>query len=221
MTGVLTIENIKPEHAKQATRVQRIAMPTLGEDELLREEHYLSHARIFPEGNFVAIVEGKVVGVGTGFLTHFDMEHPNHRFMDFIDNGYLRNHNPKGEWYYGVDICVHPDYRKRGIGRQLYQARKQVIKNLNRRGLVAGGLLPHYIHYKHKMTVHDYVKRVIAGKLYDPTLSFQLEQGFVVKGMIRDYLEDIASDNWATLIVWHNPDYRARMSRAGVRHVNY
>ena len=45
--------------------------------------------------------------------------------------------------------------------------------------------------------------------LSDPTLTFQLRQGFVVRELLQDYLEDSASDNWATLILWENPDYRA------------
>ena len=59
------------------------------------------------------------------------------------------------------------------------------------------------------MTPQDYVDKVVQGQLRDNTLSFQLGRGFVVRGLLRDYIEDEASDNWATLIVWHNPDYRA------------
>jgi hypothetical protein len=32
--------------------------------------------------------------------------------------------------------------------------------------------------------------------------------GFQVRGMIANYIEDSASDNWATLIEWVNPDYK-------------
>ena len=28
------------------------------------------------------------------------------------------------------------------------------------------------------------------------------------KILIEDYIEDEASDNWSTLIVWENPDYQ-------------
>ena len=52
--------------------------------------------------------------------------------------------------------------------------------------------------------------RVIAGELRDATLSVQLRNGFEVRGLLRDYLEDSASDNWATLLVWENPESTAR-----------
>jgi hypothetical protein len=35
----------------------------------------------------------------------------------------------------------------------------------------------------------------------------QLRMGFEVRGMLPGYIEDTASDNWATLIVWPNPTY--------------
>ena len=59
------------------------------------------------------------------------------------------------------------------------------------------------------MTPRQYVDQVVAGALYDSTLSFQLGRGFAVRGLLEDYIEDDASDNWATLIVWLNPSYRA------------
>jgi hypothetical protein len=33
-----------------------------------------------------------------------------------------------------------------------------------------------------------------------------MKQGFEVRGLLENYLEDSASDNWATLIFWPNPD---------------
>ncbi|MEM1099748.1 MAG: GNAT family N-acetyltransferase, partial [Planctomycetota bacterium] len=59
--------------------------------------------------------------------------------------------------------------------------------------------------HKTTLTPHQYVERVIAGRLIDSTLSFQLHNDFKVRGLLRDYLEDEASGNWATLIVWENP----------------
>lgn len=206
----ITITTIKPEYADALEALQRVCLPTLGDDELLLRDHFLKHCELFPEGNFVALSGGEdVVGLGSGFLTDFDFEHPQHRFMDIIAGGYYTNHDPAGDWYYGADISVRPDYRRRGIGGMLYEARKGVIKRLNKRGLVGGGLIPGYADHKGTMTAEAYVNKVVAGELYDSTLSFQLKHGFEVRGMIEDYLEDEASDNWSSLIVWENPDYRA------------
>lgn len=210
------IVTIRPEHAEALEQLQRECFPTLGEDELMTAEHFLSHCRVFPEGDFVAVathgVEGtelaepRVVGLGSGFFTDFDFTDPRHTFQEIIAEGYYTNHDPEGAWYYGGDISVHPGYRGLGIGGMLYDARKDLVRRRRKRGIVAGGVLPGYAEHRGEIAIEEYVERVRAGELFDPTLSFQLKHGFEVHGLLEDYLEDSASDNWATLIVWRNPD---------------
>lgn len=202
------ITTLKPEHFEQLEQLQRTVYPTLGAQELMRVEHFASQYRIFPEGQIVVLDGAHVIGQGSGFFLDFDFKHPEHTFAGICDNFYFRTHDPNGAYYYGADISVHPDYRGRGIGKMIYQARKELLRRYNRRGIVAGGLIPGYVRFKSRMSVQEYVERVVAGELTDPTLTFQLKQGFVVRGLIENYIEDSASDNWATLIVWENPDYR-------------
>lgn len=204
----LVITTLKPEHFEQLEQLQRTVYPTLGAQELMRVEHFASQYRIFPEGQIVVLDGARVIGQGSGFFLDFDFEHPAHTFAGICDNFYFRTHDPNGAYYYGADISVHPDYRGRGIGKMIYQARKELLRRYNRRGIVAGGLIPGYVRFKKRMSVQEYVDLVVAGELTDPTLTFQLKQGFVVRGLIENYIEDSASDNWATLIVWENPDYR-------------
>lgn len=204
----VSIVTIRPEHAAGLEELQRICFPTLGEQELMTAAHFLRHWEIYPEGEFVALVEGQIVGLGSGFLLDFHFDDPGHTFNEIIDGGWYSHHNPEGEWYYGTDISVHPEYRGLGIGKLLYAARKELVIRSNRRGIVAGGVLPGYPRYRGEMSVHEYVEKVVAGEVWDGTLSFQLKNGFEVRGMLENYIEDTASDNWATLIVWENPGYR-------------
>ncbi len=201
------ITTIKPEYAIELEALQRLCLPTLDEDELLLREHFIKHCELFPEGNFVAMIDEVIVGLGSGFLTDFDFDNPGHTYMGIIAGGYYTKHDPNGDWYYGGDISVHPAYRRRGIGGKLYDARQGIVKHLNKRGIVAGGLIPTYAEYKDEMTPQEYVEHVIQGKIYGKTLTFQLNNGFEVRGLIEDYIVDEASDNWSTLIVWDNPDY--------------
>jgi GNAT superfamily N-acetyltransferase len=203
------IVNIMPEHAPALAELQRVCFPTLAPSELMDEKHFLKHCEIFPEGEFVALIGDQVVGLGSGFFVFFDFDDAHHTFNEIIAGGYYTNHQPNGDYYYGADISVHPDYRGRGIGRLLYQARKNFVIQTNRRGIVAGGVMPGYPSYRSKMTIHEYVDEVVAGKIFDPTLSMQLRNGFKVRGMLKNYIQDSNSDNWATLIYWENPHYVA------------
>jgi hypothetical protein len=52
------------------------------------------------------------------------------------------------------------------------------------------------------MDAHAYVGHVVAGRIFDPTLSVQLRQGFRVRGLLPNYLPDSATDGWSVLIEW-------------------
>ena len=205
---MLNIRPILPQDVGGLERLQITCFPTLAAHELMQAEHFLQHCKLFPEGNFVALYGSTIVGLGAGFLIDFDFDEP-HCFQDIVTGGSYERHDPNGSWYYGADISVHPDYRGRGIARKLYTARKNLVQQLNRKGIVAGGMLPTYADYKGELSVQDYVDKVIAGEIFGHTLSVQLRNGFKVKGLLEDYLEDEAADNWATLLVWENPDFKA------------
>jgi GNAT superfamily N-acetyltransferase len=125
----------------------------------------------------------------------------------------VERHDPEGDWYYGIDIAVDEDYRGRGIAKKLYQLRKQVVIDHNKRGIIAGGVIPGYADHKHTMTSAEYVDAVARGDLRDPTLSVQISNGFEVVGVIADYVHDESTDNWASFIVWKNPEYRTTDDR--------
>jgi GNAT superfamily N-acetyltransferase len=205
---IISIVNITPHHAPELEHLQEVCFPTLGADELMQQEHFLKHCEVFPEGSFVALSEAKVVGLGSGFYLDFDFSHTDHTFREVIAQGYYTNHDPNGDYYYGADISVHPDFRGQGIGRLLYDARKNLVIEDNRKGIVAGGVLPGYPQYRSQMNPTLYVEKVVTGEIFDPTLSMQLRNGFEVRGMLENYIEDTNSDNWAALIFWPNPEYQ-------------
>jgi len=210
------VTQARPEHAAALEELQRVCFPNLGEQELMTHMHFVEHQERFPEGEFVALAADapdgtplaaeRVVGLGSGFLIDFDIQHPTHSFNDIIGGGTYSNHDPNGDWYYGADISVHPDYRGLGLGRSLYDARKGLVRKLRRKGIVAGGQLPGYPRYRDELTVAAYVEKVVAGELTDPTLTFQVANGFEVYGLIHGYIEDDYTDDWASFIVWFNPD---------------
>ncbi|HYO89314.1 MAG TPA: GNAT family N-acetyltransferase [Candidatus Limnocylindrales bacterium] len=209
----ITIENTRPEHALSLARLQQIVFPSLADDELFSKNKYLKHLELFPEGQFTAIAhhEGgsEPVAATTTFRTTFDFDHIQHTYVEAIADGWLANHDPKGEWLYGVDVSVHPNYRGMRVGRRLYEARRQLVRELNLRGELAGALMPGYAHHHEQMTVAQYVLYVWQGKLHDPTLTVQMRNGFKPRGILYEHISDVRSFNAAALIVRENPFYIA------------
>lgn len=203
---MITITNTRPEHFAQLEELQKICYPSLAADELLRVEHLARHHQIFPEGQHVALDGDRAVGMSATFRIDIDFAHPDHSFAEIMGYGFFSNHDPAGPYLYGADMCAHPDFRRRGIASGLYDARKQLIRGLGMRGMVAGGMIPGFRHYRDRMSVEEYVAQVARGELTDPTLTPQLRNGFVVRGVLHDYLHDAELGNDASLIVWENPD---------------
>lgn len=216
----IILTTLRPEHFEPLAHLQRVCYPTLAPAELMQAEHFAAQYELFSEGQIVVLDpanDNRVIGQGSGFFIDFDFDHPQHTFREICAEFYFTHHDPNGAYYYGADISVHPDYRRRGIGRRIYDARKDVVRRYNRRGIVGGGLIPDYVHHKAHMDVHRYVESVIAGTLQDSTLTFQLKMGFRVRGLLQNYIEDSASDNWATLIEWVNPDFQASSAQPAAR----
>ncbi len=204
----LRYENLTAEWIEGAAHCERVAFPTANPRDLLSEADFAAYLEVFPEGVFVVVDDEAdagpvVVGVGAGILVDFDFAHIEHTIWDVAGEHQCRNHDPRGDWYYGTDITVLPDYRGHGIGRALYDLRKDVVRRLGRKGIIAGGHLPGFAEVKHEMSAEDYIADVVAGLRSDATLTFQLKNGFGVYGVIQNYFADPSIDNKASLIVWH------------------
>jgi GNAT superfamily N-acetyltransferase len=206
----LRYEHLRAEWAAELETLELACFPTTDPADLYDEPEISLLAEVFSEGCFVGLDGDRPVAMGLGVRLHFDFDHPHHSLAELLSNGPDETgHQPGGAWYYGTDISVHPDYRRRGIGRELYDLRKQACQELNLAGIVAGGVIPGYAGHRHRMTAEQYIEAVKAGELYDPTLSFQIENGFEVRGALANYMNDPAVDGYASLIVWPNPAYQA------------
>jgi len=211
---IVSIMQTGREHVRSLEKLQQIVFPTLAPEALFSAQKYLKHLELFPQGQFVAIAhhEGRdmVVGSTSTFRTHFDFDDIEHTYVEAISGGWLTNHDPNGEWLYGVDMSVHPQFRGLKIAKKLYEARRLVAQRLNMRGEIAGALMPGYELHNEHLSVAQYTLRVTQGRLMDPTLSVQLKMGFEVRGILYDHISDPRSENAAALIVRENPQYSLR-----------
>jgi GNAT superfamily N-acetyltransferase len=199
-TGLI-VTSAQPEHALALEELQRVVFPTLADEQRFKARHYLKHLELFPEGQFVGLDGERVVAATATIRLHFDFAHTSHTFADIIQGGWLTSHEPDGDWLYGADIGVHPDYRGRGLGHALYAARQELVWALGLKGQVTAGMLSGYGAVKHRMSAEEYYEALVAGRITDPTLSMQQGVGFEFRGLLTNYLQDPVCDNYSVLIV--------------------
>lgn len=202
----------EPWMAEQLEAIQAASFPDLAPGELMRAEHYRAQMQIFPQGQLAVVdrEQNRVVACSTDFQTRVDFAHYAHRYIEAVAGNYLSNHDPQGDWMYGADIGVHPDYRGFGLSTLLYSARHGLIQRLGLRGHVAGAMPKGYGTLKDQMPIEQYVMKVVRGELSDPVLSVQLKRGYGVWGIIPDYLDDPTCANYGVFIVWRNPHKAGR-----------
>lgn len=172
-----------------------------------KEGHIRGHINAFKEGNFVVCFRKKIIGYCASFLVKEDYAFKPHSWFEITGGGYNAKHDSKGDWLYGMEVCVDPDFRGMRVGRRLYEKRKQLVQDLELKGIVIVGRVPgyHKVADKYK-TATAYAKAVKDNKERDSVIGFQLRNGFQIKKVFKDYLTtDKESLGNAILMVWKNP----------------
>ncbi len=168
----------------------------------------IDHIQRFPQGTFLALAEGEPVGFALTMRTQRAPWEQPLSWDQAIGGLQFRNHIPEGEWLYGVDFGVHPDFRRHGIGTLMYKARFDLAQRLHLQGFYAGGMLRGYDQYRQQMTLDEYGEKVMRGELKDPTVTMQINRGFKPRAVIKNYAYCPPADHGAMLIVWDNPEHR-------------
>jgi len=165
-----------------------------------------SHITNFPEGQFVAIYDDKIVGYASTFIIDEEAATKPHTWKEITGNGYGSRHNPDGEYLYGMDVVVDPEMRGLRIGQRLYNMRKKLCVKLGLKGIVFGGRMPGYHKHADKdMSPEEYLELVKGKKLRDSVIGFQLRNGFEPIGILENYLpSDQESGGFAVHMVWRN-----------------
>lgn len=173
------------------------------------EEHHIEKLlHLFPKGQLVVLVDGKVVGSALSLIVDQKIAQVNHTYKEITGQYTFSTHNPKGDVLYGIDIFVHPKYRGLRLGRRLYEARKELCEQLNLRSIMFAGRIPNYKDFMNKLTPKAYIDKVKSKEIYDPVLSFQLSNDFHVEKIMKNYLiGDTSSNEYAVMMEWNNIYY--------------
>ncbi|NUM54416.1 MAG: GNAT family N-acetyltransferase [Candidatus Hydrogenedentes bacterium] len=186
--------------------VQRECFPPPFPSELWwNEEQLNNHVALFPEGAHCIEVEGALAGSITGLIVNWSPNDTDHSWSEITDHGYIRNHDPSGNTLYVVDISVRPRFQKLGLGKLLMFSMYDVVIELNLDRLLGGARMPGYSKVASQLTPEHYLKKILAGEIHDPIVTFLLRCGRVPVRITRDYLHDEESRNHGVLMEWRNP----------------
>lgn len=158
-----------------------------------------SHLRHFPEGQFVAEMEGRVVGSCSNTIVTEAKWQAHGSWIETVGDYMLRDFSPEGTTLYGLDITVHPNARRKGVGRAFYETRYDLCRQ---RGLVRYGTgcrMPDF-RASGVPTVEQYADEVVKGRRNDRTLTPLLRYGLTFLTVVRGYMKDYESDDAGALL---------------------
>lgn len=181
------------------------------ENSYWKEKHIQTLLKIFPNGQFVVVVDGIVVGCALSIIVSDKLAESDHTYNQITDNYSFSTHDSSGNTLYGIDVFISPKFRGLRLGRRLYDVRKELCEDLNLKGIIFGGRIPNYSKYSSEFSPKEYIERVKLKEIYDPVLTFQLSNDFHVLKLMTGYLpDDTSSLEYATLLEWNNIFYKKR-----------
>lgn len=210
----LHVRTLKIEDYDQLIEIQSKCFPGMA---VWKKEQIQSQINLFPEGQLVIEYDGRIIASSNSLIVDFDLHDDDESWQTISDSGYITNHNYSAETLYGIEIMVDPEFQGMRLARRLYDARKEIARKFNLKNIIIGGRIPNYHLYSDKLPASLYVQKVMDKKIYDPVLTAQISNGFVLKRIIPEYLKsDSHSRGYATLLEWTNLDYVNKKGRKAV-----
>lgn len=183
--------------------LQRDCFPAPFPEELLwRAEHLERHIAVFPEGQLVARLDGKVVGSCSNSRVENQVWDRHLSWDETVGGPFLTRFGSAGGTLYGLDVSVHPAHRERGIMRSFYQRRFDLVRQLGLTRYGTAVRMPDLAVTAGSRSPEQYATEVAAGALTDRTLTPMLRVGLTLTCVIREYMQDSESANSAAVLEW-------------------
>lgn len=201
------LRQIRLKDYKQIVEIQLKSFPGM---KPWSESQFQNMLTYFPEGQLCIQFGKRVIASSGSLILNFDDYSETSPWNELTDNGNISNHNKYGDTLYGMEIMVDPEFRGMKLSRRLYDARKDLARKFNLKRIIIGGRLPNY-HKEPDLSIDQYIERVVNKRLYDPVLTAQLSNGFLLRRVLPNYLpNDKESRGYATLLEWVNYNYESK-----------
>ena len=191
---------MEPIHFSGVAELQRLCFPPPFDNSILwNQDHLETHLDKFPVGQFVALDGDKVVGSCSNTIISSNLAEKRLGWYETVGGLSLSTFDPLEKILFGVDISVHPDYRRQGIGRRFYQERDSLMIMFGLDGYVTHCRIPDF-----STSGYDDVKKycwdVSQSKISDRTLTPLLRYGLTMEWALSDHWDDPESGNAAAML---------------------
>lgn len=198
---------VRTAHAADAKPIAALSAKVYGKAEAFSTAQIRGLINNFPEGQFVAEYEGKIVGHCATLIVSSRQAFAPHSWNEITGDGFGRLPPDNGDILYGMEVCVDPDFRRLRIGERFYRKRKELCDEFELKGIVIVGRMPGYARKRRQYPdPQSYLDAVVDKQVRDQVINFQLNQGFQPRGVLPGYLpEDRQSGGNGVLMFWPNP----------------
>ena len=105
-TKQVKVRNWKKEDIPAIVECHKAAYPDYSSDSHYDERIYTMQLNAFPEGQFLAEIDGKIVGYGTTLLIQLDDNASWYTYSEITGDSTFSTHTPSGDTLYGADIAA-------------------------------------------------------------------------------------------------------------------
>lgn len=212
MTEKIMVRQATTDDLDAVMRVEEEAWPA---EMRAPREKFESRLRTFPQGFYVTIIDGKIMGVSTSMRFQYHSDHPPRTWDEVTANGWMTNHDPQGNALYVVSVGVSPQAHGKGVGSQLVQAQKELVRKLKLDSLVLGARCPEYHSPEFdQVPVKQYVQMTRSDQQpQDKELRFYVRNGLKVVCAMPEYMgtgNDPESRDYGIIMAWDNPENKQR-----------
>ncbi len=200
LSGPLKLRNITDQDYPALLKLNGLCRPN---GTYWREEQFLEQLKIFSKGQLCIEYQGEIVVASNSLLVKYDHYTDWNNAKLVSDNGYIRNHDPKGDTLCCIDLMVAPKLSDLSLEKRIYKSLKKLATVLNVKKIIIAGPTPGHQKNASDLSEEEYLKQVSKKKIEDPIAKIQFSSGFSITK--PHYLADKRGGRvW---LEWTNSDY--------------
>ena len=208
----IQLSQYKHDDYEEFKKLMQLCYNYIGGEFCSKEEMTLL-SDLYPEGQIVAHVNGVLIGAHLSRIVPYEKYNKAHtqgqisNMSDYVED-YI-----DGNALYGLDMFVHPDYRRLNVANILYKSYFDEVSDRNFTNLIGVSLICNYGTFKNEMSLHTYIHKVKCREVKDNVLSFHLIHNAKVLDAMDNYLPSNEHQNigYAAVIGFENLNFNPNL----------